>query len=169
MTLFFSALRKQARQLENETDSKLVNFSKLCSTYSTSVIANGKATSSNTSSDLLFITLSNEIEDLLSKLNTINGKMSDCLNTEGAMNSNATVHTLQRHRDILRDYSHEYEKTKRTITSYREREQLLSNSNNQRDNGLSNRRMDGNGSTSLFMKEYDHLKNSHSLIDQQIE
>ncbi|CAF0821095.1 unnamed protein product [Brachionus calyciflorus] len=170
--LDWESLRKQARQLENETDSKLVAFSKLCSNYSTSVITSGKTPSSNTSSDLLFITLSNEIEDLLSKLNAINTKMSECLSAEGGMNSNATVHTLQRHRDILRDYSHEYEKTKRTITSYKEREQLLSLSSNQRETGLSNRRMDGssnNGSTSLFMKEYDHLKNSHSLIDQQIE
>lgn len=85
------ALRKQARQLENETDSKLITFSKLCTNYSASVITDGKNT--NMSSDLLFATLSNEIEDLISKLTTINSKMSDCLSTEA--NSNATVHTLQ--------------------------------------------------------------------------
>lgn len=44
------------------------------------------------SSDILFATLSNEIEDLISKLTTINTKMSDCLGTE---TNNATVHTLQ--------------------------------------------------------------------------
>lgn len=47
------------------------------------------------SSDLLFATLSNEIEDLISRLTTINSKMSETLNTETGPNSNATVHTLQ--------------------------------------------------------------------------
>lgn len=54
--------------------------------------------------------------------------------------------------------------------AYKEREELFTGGN-KRETGLSNRRMDGStsSSTSLFMKEYDHLKSSHSLIDQQIE
>lgn len=70
----------------------------------------------------------------------------------------------------MRDYSQEYEKTKRTIIAYKEREELFTGGN-MRETGLSNRRMDGStsSSTSLYMKEYDHLKSSHSLIDQQIE
>ena len=37
----------------------------------------------------------------------------------------AMLHTLQRHRDILQDYTHEFQKTKANITAYREREDLL--------------------------------------------
>lgn len=101
--------------------------------------------------------------------------MSEALNTDSNVNSSATVHTLQRHRDILRDYSIEYEKTKRNIMSYKEREKLLSHTAAQRNSpsnekSLSNRRSENNsGSTSLYMKEYDHLKSSHNLIDQQLE
>jgi hypothetical protein len=76
----------------------------------------------------------------------------------------------------LRDYSHEYEKTKRNINSFREREKLLSmsssNNNNQKNDSNLNRRLENNNnnaSTSLYMKEFDHLKSSHNLIDQQIE
>lgn len=87
------------------------------------------------------------------------------------------VNFQQRHQDILRDYSHEYEKTKRNIQSYKEREKLLSLSSNRSSNesSLNNRRLDnnnpnGSNSSSFYMnKEYDHLKSSHILIDQQLE
>ena len=128
------------------------------------------------SSDLLFITLSNEIEESLKKLNAINGKMRDSLNADASdVSSSGSVHTLQRHSDILRDYTHEYEKTKRNIISYKEREKLLSTSSNSNNRSMNsnesnlNNRRNENGSTSLYMKEYDHLKSSHNLIDQQLE
>ena len=131
---------------------------------------------SSSSSDLLFITLSNEIEESLKKLNAINGKMRDSLNAETSdVSSSGSVHTLQRHSDILRDYTHEYEKTKRNIISYKEREKLLSTSSNNNNRSMNsnesnlNNRRNENGSTSLYMKEYDHLKSSHNLIDQQLE
>lgn len=80
---------------------------------------------------------------------------------------------FKRHRDILRDYSHEYEKTKRNIQSYKDRENLLSSTSNRLQNETNNLNNRGNanpsGSTSFYMKEYDHLKSSHNLIDQQLE
>lgn len=79
---------------------------------------------------------------------------------------------LKRHRDILRDYSIEYEKTKRNIIQFKEREKLLSNNSprtgsSSNESNLNNRM--NNNSTSLYMKEHDHLKSSHLLIDQQLE
>jgi len=39
---------------------------------------------------------------------------------------NATLlHMVQRHRDILQDYSHEFQKTKNNILAVKEREELL--------------------------------------------
>ena len=80
-------------------------FSKLCSNFATASITNrnnslAQSQSAQASSDLLFITLSNEIEDALKKLNTINGKMSESINGDGSneMNSIANsgnVYTLQ--------------------------------------------------------------------------
>ena len=73
----------------------------------------------------------------------------------------------------MRDYSQEYEKTKRNIQSYKDREKLLSSSSNRLSNETNNLNNRGNsnpsGSTSFYMKEYDHLKNSHNLVDQQLE
>lgn len=104
-------LRKQARQLENEIDSKLVAFSKLCSNYTTSMLTsrptsssgqqqqqNGASSGANSSSsDLMFMTLSNELEEAIKKLTNINTKMGESLNMaeNASINSNATIHTLQ--------------------------------------------------------------------------
>lgn len=56
--------------------------------------------STQSSSDLLFSTLSNEIEDSLKKLNIINGKMSESLNSDSRNDLNSVansgnVYTLQ--------------------------------------------------------------------------
>lgn len=192
MSITWETLRKQARQLENEIDSKLVAFSKLSSSFSSSSGPNSNNINSNNnnpnnqqSSDLHFGTLSNELEESLKKLTVINNRMSDILNSDdhsgSASLSSGNIHTLQRHRDILGDYSTEFEKTKRNIISLREREKLLTGGSSSRDrddrahkSNLNNRRMDGsngenNSSTSLYMKEYDHLKSSHNLVDQQLE
>lgn len=37
----------------------------------------------------------------------------------------ALVHTLQRHRDILQDYTQEFRKTQNNLKSRKEREELL--------------------------------------------
>jgi hypothetical protein len=86
----------------------------------------------------LFETLTIEIDQLLKKLTQTNNKMSDSIGISDTIldTSNASVHTLQRHRDILRDYTQEFEKTKR---------------------GLNNRRFENN-STTLYLKESEHLK-----------
>jgi len=39
--------------------------------------------------------------------------------------SAALLHTMQRHREILQDYSNEFRKTKSNIQQYRQREDLM--------------------------------------------
>uniref|UniRef100_A0A8C0GY22 Golgi SNAP receptor complex member 1 n=1 Tax=Chelonoidis abingdonii TaxID=106734 RepID=A0A8C0GY22_CHEAB len=104
-------LRKQARQLENELDLKLVSFSKLCTSYSHSSTREGRRDrySSDTtpllngsSQDRMFETMAVEIEQLLGRLTGINDKMAEYTNSTGVPSLNAALmHTLQRHRDIL--------------------------------------------------------------------
>uniref|UniRef100_A0A8C2KEI5 Golgi SNAP receptor complex member 1 n=1 Tax=Cyprinus carpio TaxID=7962 RepID=A0A8C2KEI5_CYPCA len=126
-------LRKQARQLENELDLKLVSFSKLCTSYSSSRDGRrGDSSSdttpllSNSTQDRMFETMSVEIEQLLAKLTGVNDKMAEYTSTPGVTSLNAALmHTLQRHRDILQDYTHEFHKTKSNFMAIREREDLL--------------------------------------------
>ncbi|XP_028321421.1 Golgi SNAP receptor complex member 1 [Gouania willdenowi] len=166
--------RKQARQLENELDLKLVSFSKLCTSYSSSRDGRRSDTSdttpllNNSTQDRMFDTMSVEIEQLLAKLTAVNNKMAEYANTAGTTSHNAALmHTLQRHRDILQDYTNEFHKTKGNFLAIREREDLLGSVRKDIEtyksgSGVNNRR------TELFLKEHDHLRNSDRLMDDTI-
>ncbi|NXW92827.1 GOSR1 protein, partial [Alopecoenas beccarii] len=164
-------LRKQARQLENELDLKLVSFSKLCTSYSGTRDGRRDRYSSDTtpllngsSQDRMFETMAVEIEQLLGKLTGINDKMAEYTNSAGVPSLNAALmHTLQRHRDILQDYTHEFHKTKANFLAIRERENLLGSvrkdiESYKSGSGVNNRR------TELFLKEHEHLRNTNNLI-----
>uniref|UniRef100_A0A8C9ADR5 Golgi SNAP receptor complex member 1 n=2 Tax=Lemuriformes TaxID=376915 RepID=A0A8C9ADR5_PROSS len=161
---YWEDLRKQARQLENELDLKLVSFSKLCTSYSHSNARDGRRDrySSDTtpllngsSQDRMFETMAIEIEQLLARLTGVNDKMAEYTNSAGVPSLNAALmHTLQRHRDILQDYTHEFHKTKANFMAIRERENLMGSVRKDIDgSGVNNRR------TELFLKEHDHLRN----------
>ncbi|KAG9333960.1 hypothetical protein JZ751_009364 [Albula glossodonta] len=129
---YWEDLRKQARQLENELDLKLVSFSKLCTSYSSSRDGRHGDSSdttpllNNSTQDRMFETMAVEIEQLLTKLTGVNDKMAEYSSAPGVTSINAALmHTLQRHRDILQDYTHEFHKTKANFLAIREREDLL--------------------------------------------
>uniref|UniRef100_A0A9J8CSN6 Golgi SNAP receptor complex member 1 n=2 Tax=Cyprinidae TaxID=7953 RepID=A0A9J8CSN6_CYPCA len=161
---YWEDLRKQARQLENELDLKLVSFSKLCTSYSSSRDGRRGDSSdttpllSNSTQDRMFETMSVEIEQLLAKLTGVNDKMAEYTSTPGVTSLNAALmHTLQRHRDILQDYTHEFHKTKSNFMAIREREDLLGSVRKDIEtyksgSGVNNRR------TELFLKEHEHLR-----------
>ncbi|ESO96294.1 hypothetical protein LOTGIDRAFT_207933 [Lottia gigantea] len=162
-------LRKQARQLENEIDLKLVSFSKLGTSISsqrdyesdTSPLIN------KSSSEHMIETMAMEIQQLLSKLNEINDRMVEYTqNISLNSNSAALMHTLQRHRDILQDYSHEFQKTQSNITAIREREDLLGSVH--RDINAYKNSSGMNRRTDLYLKENEHIRNSERLVDDQI-
>ncbi|CAG0888810.1 unnamed protein product [Cyprideis torosa] len=154
-------LRKQARQLENELDIKLVAFSKLGASKIKSKSQDTVPLLRNSSDDATNIA-SMEIEGLLAKLSQLNDAMSDYSSSQASNPS--LLHTIQRHREILQDYTSEFLRTKKNIQSQRDREALLggvSDSSN-RSRSMNNRRTD------LYLKENDHLRNSERLIDEQI-
>lgn len=155
----FEDLRKHARQLESEIDAKLVSFSKLASSYG-GVTATSNDTQPLLSGDQMYETISVELEHLLTQLTDINERMNQIQHENG--NSVATVHTLQRHRDILQDYTHEFQRTNNTMTSRRERDILLGGGN---DDGKT---LTGVSRRDLYLKEGEHLANSERMIDEQI-
>ncbi|TWW77319.1 Golgi SNAP receptor complex member 1 28 kDa [Takifugu flavidus] len=171
---YWEDMRKQARQLENELDLKLVSFSKLCTSYSSCRDGGPRDTSdttpllNNSTQDRMFDTMSVEIEHLLAKLTGVNDKMAEYTNAPGTASLNAALmHTLQRHRDILQDYTHEFHKTKGNFLAIREREDLLGSvrkdiESYKSGSGVNNRR------TELFLKEHEHLRSSDRLMDDTI-
>ncbi|XP_026228986.1 Golgi SNAP receptor complex member 1-like [Anabas testudineus] len=167
---YWEDLRKQARQLENELDLKLVSFSKLCTTYSSSSNRDQRTRSDSigSSPDKMLVAMTTELEQLLAKLTAVNDKMAEYTNTPGALSHNAALmHTLQRHRDILQDYTHEFHKTKSNFFSMREREDLLGSVHRDIESFKSSSAVN-NRRTELFLKEHEHLRSSDRLIDNAI-
>lgn len=76
----------------------------------------------------VFERICTELEQLLARLTDVNTRMSQY--SEPQMKTPSATYTLQRHRDILKDYSKEFNKTKSNIVTQREREQLLKPSTN---------------------------------------
>ncbi|XP_022211491.1 Golgi SNAP receptor complex member 1 [Drosophila obscura] len=157
----YDVLRKQARTLENEIDLKLVAFSKIgAGSGGNSNSSGGSADTSPLLGDHVFDSLSEEIEQMLEKLSTLNESMSD-LPATGA----AAMHTLQRHREILHGYRQEFNKICANHTVRIEREELLrgsglTTSGSPSISGLSRREM--------YMKETGHLSSASHLVNDQI-
>ena len=59
------------------------------------------------------------------QLTQINEKLSEYSRTQVRGASATVQHTLQRHWDILQDYSHEFHKIQTNVCVIREREELL--------------------------------------------
>lgn len=159
-------LRKQARQLENEIDAKLVNFSKLGSgpTPFNSVSKSNGEVVRLLGDDFAFESVSSEIQQLLSKLSEVNQMMTEVSMSQAP--SAALQHTLQRHHDILHDYTNEFQKTKSHLQSKKEREDLLGSV--RRDIDAHKNDSGRNRRTELYLKENEHLRSSDRLVDDQI-
>lgn len=151
-------LRKQARHLENEIDAKLVAFSKL------GVNAGSRHTNADEvpllDEEHVFENMASEIETSLSKLFSINEKMSE-LQPNGA----AMLHTMQRHKEILKDYKLEFNKIRNNFAAKKDRDDLLGSVRKEIDNyktasGLNRREM--------YLKENQHVHNSDRLVNEQI-
>jgi DNA repair ATPase RecN len=70
-----------------------------------------------------FERMCSETESLLKKLTELNNRMSDYCDK---LQNPSAIYTVQRHREILNDYTNEFRKTRTDISSQLEREQLLS-------------------------------------------
>ncbi|KAF7284711.1 golgi SNAP receptor complex member Gos28 [Rhynchophorus ferrugineus] len=155
--LSYADLRKQARQLENEIDLKLVAFSKLGAGIKSPNNGGHSDTVPLLSGEDTFEAMSLEIEQMLNKLTQVNERLS-----EQPVSGAAMLHTIQRHREILADLSRDFRKTNSQHESRREREDLLRGSNDTfRSDGVNNRR-------DMYLKESQHIHNSDHLINEQI-
>ncbi|ODN01758.1 Golgi SNAP receptor complex member 1 [Orchesella cincta] len=158
-------LRREARFLENEIDTKLVSYSKIGANSTLSAAADRESdTAPLLSSGRMYESLSEEIDVLLKRLTEVNEKMGEFPPQNSSLATPALIHTLTRHRDILQDYTQEFRKTQNNLKSRKEREELLQGVKKEIDSSKTalNRRLD------LYMKERDHLVSSERMVDEQI-
>uniref|UniRef100_A0A0N5CDE1 Golgi SNAP receptor complex member 1 n=1 Tax=Strongyloides papillosus TaxID=174720 RepID=A0A0N5CDE1_STREA len=162
----WDGLRKRARIFENEIDSKLMTFNRLTSNSSSSF---GSQAMSLTNKKDNFTLISNEIEQLIQNLTTVNDEMDVLMSKDPSLSNNAAItHTLRRHHDILRDYCTEFNRSKNNIQSQLMREDLIGGSCaiQIEESHLNNR---GNGrNTELYLRENERINSCDRLMDEQL-
>ncbi|CAG8666975.1 10339_t:CDS:2, partial [Acaulospora morrowiae] len=162
-------LRKQARQLENEIEQKLTSYSKLAAQVGRSIgsgsLGNGlygdNGLSGNSSEAMEL-----ELEELIKKLDLVVNSMAEVVDRPSSTASNPSMmHMLQRHRDILYDYSKEFKKTKANIQAAKNHSDLLSSVRDE----ISSFKSGATSETDYFLSERSRIENSHRMTDMVLE
>eukprot|EP00048_Salpingoeca_helianthica_P024128 m.29905 g.29905 ORF g.29905 m.29905 type:complete len:222 (+) comp9202_c0_seq2:82-747(+) len=147
-------LRRDARKYEAEIETKLASFSKLGSSYTR---IDKSALESN---DRMFESMALEIQQLLMKLSHLHDEMAALVGNDPTP---SVQHTLRRHREILSDFSQEFNRTKTSIRQNRERADLIGSV--QRDIN----EYHTNGSRQdYYLKENDSIRGAGRLTDDAI-
>uniref|UniRef100_A0A914BZE0 Golgi SNAP receptor complex member 1 n=1 Tax=Acrobeloides nanus TaxID=290746 RepID=A0A914BZE0_9BILA len=165
MTTSWDDLRRNARLLENDIDAKLISLNKINSSNG-QLSSRNSDVASNVSKRTIFESLSKEVELLISKLTRINNEMTEIVEKDTSLNNGTCQHTLRRHREILRDYCNEFNRSCTNIMVQLQREDLLSGSSSHDIEmpSLNNRTK----STELLLKENERIGSCDRLLDEQI-
>ncbi|KAJ3288343.1 Golgi SNAP receptor complex member 1 [Borealophlyctis nickersoniae] len=164
----WDTLRRQARNLENEIEGKLVGYSRIGSGGGSAGYGVGSSSSSGGGSWNSAEAAELELEELLKKLTWVVNSMSSCLdNLPSSMPTNPSMmHMLQRHRDILYDYSKEFKKTKANIASARDHAELLTSIRNDISTYKSS---SSSNMQDYLLTERGKIDSSHRMADIVLE
>ncbi|CAK9865153.1 unnamed protein product [Sphagnum jensenii] len=116
-------LRKEARKIEGDLDVKLSSYNKL-----RGMLAHGGSGGEGMGGDGSWKSMEMEIESLLEKLVDINDAMSQCV--AAAVSTTSVTQKLARHRDILHEFSQEFQRTRNNMSSTRKHAELLTSVRN---------------------------------------
>ena len=144
------SLRREARRLENRLDARLAQL--------------GRIDTSNAT--LPAETAAAEIEQALQDLREVNDAMTKNAANGASSGSGvaSTMQLLQRHRDILTDFSLEYSKIKSNLQKNHERQRLLEYA---RDDITSHYETRGS-SSEMLLRERNAIHNSERMTDSII-
>ncbi|KAJ3295809.1 Golgi SNAP receptor complex member 1 [Rhizoclosmatium sp. JEL0117] len=162
----WEVLRRTAKQLELEAEAKLSAFAKAAN----STHSNGDSTIVNIEQASLLPawsqtdSLDAEIQDVLRRLTTTTNQMAEFLDTPHAPTNPSQMHILQRHREILYDYSKDYNRTKAHISSAKSHAELLGGGSSSSGNTR-----EGMGLQDMMLQERNMIDSAHGIADQVLE
>ena len=151
------ALRKQTRKVETDLDLKLVQYSRLDGGDE------GSSSSAPKRPEKSSAVLQREIEQLLRQLGEVNDSMSRHTSTATG-GAASTMHVLQRHREILHDFTQEFHKTRQNLQRSDERQQLLSSVRQD----IREHRSNEQRATDALLRERNAIAGSARLADDAI-
>ncbi|KAI1729271.1 golgi SNAP receptor complex member 1 [Ditylenchus destructor] len=164
MSSDWDEMRRKARLLENEIDSKLVSLNKINSSGAVNFNADHSRVVNKRA---VFESLSSDVENLISKLTKLNNDMTDYVEMNKSQhNGPALHHTVRRHREILRDYGTEFNRACTNIKNQLEREDLLSggSTSDSEFSAINNRAK----SSDYLLRENDSINSCDRLVDEHI-
>ncbi|KAK9861433.1 hypothetical protein WJX84_006699 [Apatococcus fuscideae] len=146
-------LRREARKLETDLDTRLASYAKLCSSFDTGYGARGET---GLATEQFASSKATEIQGLLNRLSDANEEMSGLLSGGGDSRS----HTLARHRDILHDFMQEFRRLNVNLGAARDRADLFAGGS-----ATSIPSMGGQGSSGLLLRERGALQGANTALD----
>lgn len=175
-------LRKEARKLENEIDANLASLSKLAgvgtNNATTSTSSGGGMSGSggynqypNTATNKIegnfdvIASKEGEIEALLTRLSDVTRALASSIHSGANASSDTRTHTLARHRDVAKEFNHEFRRMKDYIEQEREHASLLQGRHRGSNGAL------GGGdesNSSAAMRERNSILSSSIAVDDAI-
>ncbi|EGE04840.1 transporter GOS1 [Trichophyton equinum CBS 127.97] len=149
----WAQLRQQARSLETQTESLFHSYAQYASM---SQLPSKPSEDENR--------LEAQIQDILSRRETLTSQLSRLLDSESALTASALKqNNLSRHREVLLEHRQELKRLKATISDTRDRVNLLSNVRSDID---AYRASNPAGAEADYMlEERGRLDNSHNMMD----
>ncbi|KAI9357529.1 Golgi SNAP receptor complex member 1-like protein [Pilaira anomala] len=148
-TKSWEQLRKEARSLESEIESKLATLSKV-----------------GQSNGLDDVGQESETEELLKKLQLVITGMGDFIDKPSSTPTNPSmIHLLSRHKDILYDYTKEFRRVKGSIKAARDKANLM----NQVQDEIRSFNSGNRDNADYYLSERNRVESSHRMTDMILE
>ncbi|QDZ20777.1 subunit 1 of Golgi SNAP receptor complex [Chloropicon primus] len=146
-------LRKEARKLESEVDSKLATYGKYDKGFG--YRQNDPASEGGYASAVQ----ATQIEDLLANLTRVNEEMVGTVS-----DSDSRRHTLARHNDILQEYQQEFKRLKSIQSSMQDRADLLGDV----ESGANAPLLPLSSNSNTILRERANIGNVNNALDDVI-
>lgn len=171
----WDVLRRNTRNLESTIDARLTTYSSLASKIARSADTNSYSdhtaldmTGTGASSSLdhsEHLELETELESLINDLSNSVDALTSKLDDPAVPPTSAQLHAVQRHRELLFDFTRDFRRSKTNVRHAIDRRDLLGNVQ-----GDINAYKAAHASDSdALLAERGRIDNSHSMIDRTLE
>ncbi|KZT54132.1 28 kda golgi snare protein [Calocera cornea HHB12733] len=165
----YDSLRRQLRTLESSLDAKLTTYSKLASSIPRQAAAAGAGPGPGGSAyepgrgSARGGTEELE-EEIGGMVDRVRG-LSRILSTPSAPSGPSVAHAVQRHREVLQDYTRDFRRTKQNVQTALEQANLLGSVRGEIENYKTSR----TSTTDALLSERGHIDSSHRMADELLQ
>ncbi|EJD54871.1 28 kda golgi snare protein [Auricularia subglabra TFB-10046 SS5] len=157
----FETLRRQSRTLESLVDTKLNAYSRHATSIASSSARRDVDLESGNANEERWSDMEEEIDGLLEKLRETTDELAAALDTSPTRPSPTQTHALQRHREVLQDYTRDFGRIKANVQQARDRANLLQNVRSD----INAYKAAQSSTADALLTERGHIDSSHRMAD----